>query len=176
MAQQFSSESLARKSYDALASSSKLTLIYSELVLSTGLVWKYWVTLWVDDRRFSSRQGCPWDIYICPIPIPQQFMPVPSHPITWDVSHGIPIGMTFPWTSLPLAISYNLAIYHHFYFKTHSFTSTYVSFELRCLPHLFSDRTTALIRFLPNWIVVSQYMQKNIHVESLSKRRYDRTI
>jgi len=23
-----------------------------------------------------------------------------SHPIPWDVSHGIPIGMTFLWTSL----------------------------------------------------------------------------
>ena len=27
-------------------------------------------------------------------------MPAPSHPIPWDVSHGIPIRMTFPWTSL----------------------------------------------------------------------------
>jgi len=26
-----------------------------------------------------------------------------SHPIPWDVSHGIPIGMTFPWTSLPFS-------------------------------------------------------------------------
>ena len=23
-----------------------------------------------------------------------------SHPVPWDVSHGIPIGMTFPWSSL----------------------------------------------------------------------------
>jgi len=30
----------------------------------------------------------PIAIYACPIP--------------WDVSHGIPIGMTFPWTSLEI--------------------------------------------------------------------------
>jgi len=29
-------------------------------------------------------------------------MPVPPHPIPWDVSHGIPIAMTFPWTSLQI--------------------------------------------------------------------------
>jgi len=23
-----------------------------------------------------------------------------AHPIPWDVSHGIPIGLPFPWTSL----------------------------------------------------------------------------
>ena len=32
----------------------------------------------------------PIAIYACPIPL--------------DVSHGIPIGMTFPWTSLGLSI------------------------------------------------------------------------
>jgi len=31
----------------------------------------------------------PIAIYACPIP--------------WDVSHGIPIGMTFPWTSLTIS-------------------------------------------------------------------------
>ena len=28
-----------------------------------------------------------------------------SGPIPWDVSHGIPIGMTFPWASLGLSLS-----------------------------------------------------------------------
>jgi len=45
-------------------------------------------------------------------------MPVPYHPIPWDFSHGIPIGITFPWTSLVLSIgliylshSHPIAIY-----------------------------------------------------------------
>jgi len=31
-------------------------------------------------------------------------------PISWDVSHGIPIGMTFPWTSLVKALRGSLAL------------------------------------------------------------------
>jgi len=30
----------------------------------------------------------------------------PVHTIPWDVSHGIPIGMTFPWTSLGLSMGH----------------------------------------------------------------------
>ena len=34
------------------------------------------------------------------VPFPSHSNFCLSHPIPWDVSHGIPIGMTFPWTSL----------------------------------------------------------------------------
>jgi len=34
------------------------------------------------------------------VPLPSHSNLCLSHPIPWDVSHGIPIGMTFPWTSL----------------------------------------------------------------------------
>jgi len=37
---------------------------------------------------FPSHPIDPTAIYACPIP--------------WDVSHGIPMGMTFPWTSLQI--------------------------------------------------------------------------
>jgi len=30
-----------------------------------------------------------------------------AYPIPWDVSHGIPIGMTFPWTSLHIGFLSN---------------------------------------------------------------------
>ncbi|CAK8692296.1 unnamed protein product [Clavelina lepadiformis] len=30
------------------------------------------------------------------------FFSVPSHPIPWDISHGIPVGIPFPWTSLDI--------------------------------------------------------------------------
>ena len=29
---------------------------------------------------------------------------VPSHPIPWDISHGIPMGIPFPWTSLQIKV------------------------------------------------------------------------
>jgi len=40
-------------------------------------------------------------------------MPVPSHPISWDVSHGIPIGMTFPWASLGLSMGHIYLSHSH---------------------------------------------------------------
>ena len=60
-----------------------------------------------------ETQGCPWDIFICPIPTA-----IYAYPIPWDVSHGIPIGMTFPRASLGffmghiyLSHSHPIAIY-----------------------------------------------------------------
>jgi len=41
----------------------------------------------------------PIAIYACPIP--------------WDVSHGIPIGMTFPWTSLELSMGHIYLSHSH---------------------------------------------------------------
>ena len=40
-------------------------------------------------------------------------MPIPSHPIPWDVSHGIPIGMTFAWTSLGLSLGHIYLTHSH---------------------------------------------------------------
>ena len=37
----------------------------------------------------------------CPMgPMENAIRAVPSHPIPWDISHGIPMGIPFPWTSL----------------------------------------------------------------------------
>ena len=47
------------------------------------------------------------------VPFPYQFMPVPSNPIPWDVSHGIPIGMTFPWTTLGLSMEHIYLSHSH---------------------------------------------------------------
>ena len=38
----------------------------------------------------------PWELRMCV---------VPSHPIPWDVSHGISMGIPFPWTSLIITTS-----------------------------------------------------------------------
>jgi len=61
--------------------------------------------------RLRNSQGCPWDIFICPIPIAIHASPNP-----WDVSHGIPLGMTFPWTNLEIHEKYlkimNLTYFH----------------------------------------------------------------
>ena len=40
-------------------------------------------------------------------------VPIPSHPFPWDVFHGIPIGMTFPWTSLGLSMRHIYLSHSH---------------------------------------------------------------
>jgi len=47
-----------------------------------------WTSLGLSMRHIYLSHCHPIAIYVCPIP--------------WDVSHGIPIGMTSPWTSLPI--------------------------------------------------------------------------
>ena len=56
-------------------------------------------------RLYANIQGCPWDIFICPLCL--------SHPIPWDVSHGIPVGMTFPRTSLGLSMGHIYLSHSH---------------------------------------------------------------
>jgi len=36
-----------------------------------------------------------------------------AHPVPWDVSHGIPIGMKFPWTSLGLSMGHIYLFHSH---------------------------------------------------------------
>jgi len=46
-------------------------------------------------------------------PIPIYAGLISSHPIPWDVSYGIPIRMTFPWTSLGLPMGHIYLSHSH---------------------------------------------------------------
>jgi len=66
------------------------------------ILYAYWLTMMIYCRHIIHIQGCPWDMIIYPIPTHSNLCL--SHPILWDVSHGIPIRMTFPWTTLGLSM------------------------------------------------------------------------
>ena len=57
----------------------------------------------------------------CPIgPMGNAMRAVPSHPIPWDISHGIPMGIPFPWTSLNIIESSNHAIIKGVFYAAHT--------------------------------------------------------
>ena len=67
---------------------------FSHSIKIRGLLEYVYADLWeyagLSMGHIYLSHSHPIAIYACPIP--------------WDVSHGIPIGMTFPWTSLRIRV------------------------------------------------------------------------
>ena len=69
----------------------------------------------------------------CPIgPMGNAMRAVPSHPIPWDISHGIPMGIPFPWTSLCVS---------HAFLLLHQYTQL-LCFRISVYPDSESGRPT----------------------------------
>jgi len=68
------------------------------------------ITLHKNKVFLITRVG--YGTYLC-VPFPSHSNSCPSRPIPWNVSNGIPIGMTFQWRSLGLSMGHIYLSHSH---------------------------------------------------------------